>query len=69
MAQLEQLFQQFRLEPCPERVIKPNVLFLTAENEILRIIYSLFRDRQNIFIKIFSTKFVIKLATKILKIG
>ena len=46
-----------------------NVLFLTSENEISRIIYSLFRDRQIVFIIIFSTKFVVKCATNILKIG
>ena len=45
-----------------------NVLFLTSENTISRIIYSLFRERQTIFIIIFRTKFVVKCATKILKI-
>ena len=45
-----------------------NVPFWTFENEISRIIYSLFRGRQNIFI-IYITKFVVKCATKILKIG
>ena len=45
--------------------ISSTVLLLTYENEILAIIYSLFRDRQNIFLAIFSTKFVIKCATKI----
>ena len=36
-----------------------NVLFLTSDNDFLRIMYSLFRGRQNIFLKIFSTKFVV----------
>ena len=44
-----------------------NVLFLTSDNEFLGIIYSLFRGTQNIFLTIFSTKFVVKCATKILK--
>ena len=48
---------------------KLNVLFLTSENAISRIIYSLFRGKQNIFSTIFSTKFVVKYPTKILKIG
>ena len=43
--------------------------FLTSSNEFSGIIYSLFRERQNIFLTIFSTKFVVKCATKILKIG
>ena len=42
-----------------------SVLFLTSENEISGIIYSLFRGRQNIFKIIFGTKFVVKCATKI----
>ena len=46
-----------------------NVLFLTSDNEFSGIIYSLFRGKQNIFLIIFSTKFVVKCATKILKIG
>ena len=46
-----------------------NVLFLSSENAILGIIYSLLRSRQNIFLSLFSTKFVIKCATKILKIS
>ena len=46
-----------------------NVLFLTSDNEFSGIIYSLFRGRLNIFLTIFSTKFVVKCATKILKIG
>ena len=37
-----------------------NVLFLTSETEISGIIYSLFRDRQNIFLTIFCTKSVVK---------
>ena len=45
-----------------------NVLFLTFDNEFSGIIYSLFGGRQNIFLKIFSTKFVIKCAAEILKI-
>ena len=35
------------------------LLFFTSKNEILEIFYSLFRGRQNIFLTIFSTKFVI----------
>ena len=46
-----------------------NVLFLTFENEISGIIYRLFRDGQNIFLTIFNTKFVVKCATKKLKIS
>ena len=46
-----------------------NVLFLTSDNEFSGIIYSLFRGRQTIFLTIFSTKFVVKCATKIFKIG
>ena len=45
------------------------MLFLTLENEISVIVYSLFRGRQNIFLTIFSTKFVVKYPTKVLKIG
>ena len=48
--------------------MQPNVLFLTSDNEISGIMDSLFRGRQNIFI-IFSTNFVVKCATKIVKIG
>ena len=47
----------------------PIVLLLTSENDISRIIYSLFKGRQNIFLTLSSTKFVLKCATKILKIG
>ena len=46
-----------------------NVLFLTFINEFSGIMYSLFGGRQNIFLKIFSTKFVVKCAAKSLKIG
>ena len=46
-----------------------NVMFLTSDNEFSGIIYGLFRGRQNIFLTIFSTKFVVKCATKILKIS
>ena len=45
------------------------MLFLTSDNEFLGIIYSLFRGRQNIFLTRFSTKFVVKCATKILQVG
>ena len=41
-----------------------NVLFLTCDNEFSGKIYSIFRGRQNIFLTIFSTKFVVKCATK-----
>ena len=43
--------------------------FLTSENEISGISDSLFRVRQNIFLTIFTTKFVVKCAINILKIG
>ena len=33
----------------------PNVLFLTSDNEFSGIIFNQFRDRQNIFLIIFST--------------
>ena len=46
-----------------------NVLFLMSDNEFSRIICNLFRGRQNIFLTIFSTKFVVKRAAKILKIS
>ena len=46
-----------------------NVLFLTSENEILGTIYNLFRDKQNIFLPILRSKFVVKCAAKLLKIG
>ena len=42
-----------------------NVLFLTSENEISGIIYRLFRGKQNIFLIIFNTKFVLKCAAKL----
>ena len=45
------------------------VLFLTFDNEFSGIMYNLFRDWQNIFLTIFGTKFVVKCAAKILKIG
>ena len=50
-------------------VLLANVLFFTSEIEISGIIYSSFRDRQNIFLKIFSTEFVVKYATETLKIS
>ena len=46
-----------------------NVLFLTTDDGFSGIMYSLFEDRKNIFLTIFSTKFVAKCAAKILKIG
>ena len=46
-----------------------NVLFFTFDNEFSVIMYSLSGGRQNIFLTIFSTKFVVKCAAKILKIG
>ena len=49
--------------------LNTNVLFLTSDDDFLGIFYSLFKDRQNIFLTIFSTAFVVKCATKILKIG
>ena len=45
-------------------VFVPNVLLLASDNECLGIVYSLFMDRQNNFLPIFSTKFVVKCATK-----
>ena len=45
-----------------------NVLFLTSENEISGLIYSLFRGRQNIFLPIVRSK-VVKCAANILKVG
>ena len=49
--------------------INIKVLFLISENEISGIVCNLFRGRQNIFLTIFSTKFVVKCVTKNLKIG
>ena len=49
--------------------IPSNMLFLASDNEFSGIIYSLCRGRQNNFLTRFSTKFVVKCATKILKIG
>ena len=46
-----------------------SVLFLAFDNEFLGIMYSLFGSRQNIFLTVFSTQFVVKCAAKILKIG
>ena len=46
-----------------------NVLFLTFDNAFSGIMYSLFEGRQNIFRIIFVTKFFVKGAAKILKIG
>ena len=46
-----------------------NVLFLTSDNELSRIMYRLFGGRQNIFLTIFCTKCVVKCVAKILKIG
>ena len=36
------------------------MLFVTTENEISWIIYSLFRGKQTIYLTLFSTKFVVK---------
>ena len=44
------------------------VLFLSFDDEFSWIMYSLFGCRQNIFLIIFSTKFVVKCAPEILKI-
>ena len=49
--------------PCFD--LDTNGLFLTSE--FSGIIYSLFRGWQNVFLTIFSTKFVITCATKVLK--
>ena len=46
-----------------------NVLFLTVDNEFSGIMYSLFGGRQNIFLTIFSNKFVIKCSAVVLKSG
>ena len=46
-----------------------NVNILVPENEFPEIIYAFFGGRQNIFSTIFGTKFFVKCATKILKIG
>ena len=43
------------------------VLIFTYENKFSGIIYSLFRGRQHVFLPIFGTKFVVKVATNILK--
>ena len=45
------------------------MLFLTFGNEFSGIMYSLYGGRQNIFLTIFGTKFVVKCAAKNLKIG
>ena len=45
------------------------MLFLTFVNEFSGVMYSLFGGKQNIFLTIFSTEFVVKCAAKILKIG
>ena len=45
------------------------MLFWSFENQNLGIIYTLFIGRQNIVLTVFSTKFVVKCATKTLKIG
>ena len=45
------------------------MLFLASDNEFSGISYSSFSGRQNIFLTIFSTKFVVKCETKIMKIG
>ena len=42
-----------------------NVLILTSENGFLRISYSFFRGRQNIFWAMFDTNFVVKMCCKI----
>ena len=44
------------------------MLFLTSDYEFLRIMYPLFEGRQNIFLTIFSTKFVVKYPAKLFKI-
>ena len=49
--------------------VRFNVLFLTSDNEFSGIVCRLFTGRQNIFLTIFSTKIVVKCATKNLKIG
>ena len=46
-----------------------NLLFLTFDNGFSGITYNLFGGKQNIFLTIFSTKFVIKCAANKLKIG
>ena len=44
-----------------------NVINLTSENAISRIIYGLLMERQIIFLPIISLKFVVQCAAKILK--
>ena len=44
------------------------MLFLTFDNEFSGIMHSLFGGIQNSFLTIFSTKFFVKCAAKILKI-
>ena len=46
-----------------------NVLILTFGHEFSGIIYRFFRGKQTIFLTVFCTKFVIKCAAKVLKIG
>ena len=46
-----------------------NLLFLTFDNEFSGIMYSLFGGRQNNFLIIFGTKFVLKCPAKILRIS
>ena len=50
-------------------LIQINVYILAPEHEFLEIIYAFFGGRQNIFSTIFSTKFFVICAAKILKIG
>ena len=48
----------------PEHEALLHITFLTSNNEFSGIIYSLFRGRQNIFLTIISTKFVINVQQK-----
>ena len=45
------------------------LLDLTSENEVSGIIYSFLRWKQNIFLAMISTEFVVKCVARILKIG
>ena len=53
----------------PQQKYISNALFLTFDSEFSGIIFSLFGNRQNIFHTIFSIKFVVKHAAKMLEIG
>ena len=57
----------FHSKYCAEN--RCRAVFLMSDNEFSGIIYSLLRGRQTIFLTIFNTKFIVKCATKILKIG